>query len=113
MNRFGKARRQSARLVGAIFLLVCQTSSLPSADRAFGEYLAAECVACHRLTDRQAGIPPLVGLSEAVFTEILTEYQQGKRENPTMRMIANRLSSEEIAALAAYFGSLPRGARSQ
>jgi cytochrome c len=34
-------------------------------------------------------------------------YRLKVRPNPVMQTIAARLSDEEIAALAAYFGSLP------
>ena len=34
------------------------------------------------------------------------EYRARKRSNPIMQTVAGRLSAEEIAALAAYFGSL-------
>ena len=75
-------------------------------DKALGEYLSAECVACHQLTGRYDGIPPIVGWPDATFIEIMDEYRLRKRANPVMQTIAARLSDEEIAALAAYFGSL-------
>jgi cytochrome c len=75
-------------------------------DRALGEYLSSECVTCHQPTGKYQGIPPIVGWPEASFVEIMKEYQHKKRANPVMQMIAGRLSEEEIAALAVYFGSL-------
>jgi cytochrome c len=36
----------------------------------------------------------------------LHAYKQKVRKNPVMQMMANRLSNEEIAALAAYFEGL-------
>ena len=33
-------------------------------------------------------------------------YRNNVRQNPTMTMMASRLSDEEIAALAAYFATL-------
>ena len=67
-------------------------------NRALGEYLSSECVTCHQVSGRYEGIPPIV--------EIMDEYRAKKRANPIMQTIAVRLSEEEIAALAAYFGSL-------
>jgi cytochrome c553 len=75
-------------------------------DRALGEYLSAECVTCHQLSGQFKGIPPIVGWPEASFVEIMKEYRHKKRPNPVMQMIAGRLSEEEIASLAVYFGSL-------
>ena len=75
-------------------------------DRALGQYLSSECVTCHQITGRYEGIPPIVGWPKTIFIEIMDEYRAKKRANPIMQTIAVRLSEEEIAALAAYFGSL-------
>lgn len=71
-----------------------------------GEYLSSECVTCHQLSGQFKGIPPIIGWPESSFIEIMQEYQHKKRANPVMQMIAGRLSAEEIASLALYFGSL-------
>jgi cytochrome c553 len=76
-------------------------------DPALGQYLSSECVTCHQLSGEYQGIPPIVGWPTQSFVEIMNEYRTKKRSNPIMRTIAGRLSPEEIAALAAYFGSLP------
>jgi cytochrome c553 len=75
-------------------------------DRALGEYLSSECVTCHQLTGRYEGIPSIVGWPDHLFVEVMGEYRTKRRDNPIMQTIVVRLSAEEIAALAAYFGSL-------
>jgi len=75
-------------------------------DRALGEYLSSECVTCHQLTGKHEGIPPIIGWPEQSFVEIMGEYRNKKRSNPIMQTIAGRFSTDEIAALAAYFGGL-------
>jgi cytochrome c553 len=75
-------------------------------DRELGEYLSTECVTCHQLSGRYDGIPSIVGWPPESFTAILTDYREKRRENPVMRSIAVKFTDEEIAALAAYFGSL-------
>lgn len=75
-------------------------------DRELGEYLSAECVTCHQLSGKFEGIPPIVGWPDESFFEILSLYKNKERENAVMRNIAAKFSDEEIAALAAYFGSL-------
>lgn len=75
-------------------------------DRAFGEYLSSECVTCHQVSGRHDGIPPIVGWPEESFVAIMNEYRHKKRSNAVMQTIAARLSDEELAALAAYFGGL-------
>ena len=78
-----------------------------AADKAFGQYLSSECVTCHQLSGRYEGIPPIVGWPEPIFIEAMQDYRKKRRDNPIMQTVADRLSAEEIAALAAYFGSLP------
>jgi cytochrome c553 len=77
-----------------------------AADKAFGEYLSSECVTCHQISGRYEGIPPIVGWPEPIFVEVMDDYRQKKRANAIMQTVAQRLSPEEVAALAAYFGSL-------
>jgi cytochrome c553 len=79
---------------------------LAAADKAFGEYLSSECVTCHQFSGQFDGIPSIVGWPEPTFVEVMGEYRQKKRQNPIMQTIASQLSVEEVAALAAYFGSL-------
>ncbi len=82
-----------------------------AADKAFGQYLSAECVTCHQLSGRFEGIPPIIGWPEASFIEIMQQYRTKERVNPVMQNIVGKLSEEEIAALAAYFGSIKSPSR--
>ena len=75
-------------------------------DKALGEYLSSECVTCHQLSGANVGIPPIVGWPDDSFIEIMNEYRYRKRNNSIMQTIAGRFSNDEIAALAAYFGSV-------
>ena len=86
--------------------LAAQPLARGEGDRALGEYLSSECVTCHQISGRYEGIPPIVGWPKTIFIEIMDEYRAKKRANPIMQTIAVRLSEEEIAALAAYFGGL-------
>lgn len=72
-------------------------------DAEFGEYLSGECLTCHQATVSNKGIPSIVGWSEEEFVIAMHAYKNKIREHPVMRMIAGRLSAEEIAALASYF----------
>jgi cytochrome c553 len=80
--------------------------ALAGGDKALGAYLSSECVTCHQITGQYAGIPSIVGWPEASFIAIMDEYRLKSRANPVMQTIVGRLTPEEIAALAAYFGSL-------
>ncbi|HYF55367.1 MAG TPA: c-type cytochrome [Salinarimonas sp.] len=92
-------------LLGAA-LVLSSAAAAPAGDKALGEYLASECASCHQLTGRFDGIPPIVGWPDETFVEVMNEYRHRKRPNAVMQTIAARLSDEELAALAAYFGSL-------
>lgn len=72
-------------------------------DAEFGEYLSGECLTCHQASGENKGIPAIVGWPAEDFVFAMHGYKSKKREHPVMRMIAGRLSAEEIAALAAYF----------
>lgn len=74
-------------------------------DPAYGEYLSSECTTCHQSDGDYDGIPAIVGWYEEDFILAMHAYKQGIRPHPVMQMMASRLSDEEIAALAAYFGN--------
>ena len=82
-------------------------------DKAFGQYLSSECVTCHQASGRFDGIPSIGGWPEASFVEIMKQYRTKERPNPVMQTIAGKLTEEEIAALAAYFGSLKPATRAK
>jgi cytochrome c553 len=77
-------------------------------DRLLGEYLSAECVTCHQVTGKVTGaIPPIIAWPDEQFIAVMHSYKNKERENSVMQTMAGRLSDDEIAALAAYFGNLP------
>ena len=102
--------RATSCLVAAAATFVLLPFALRTAkaagDRALGEYLSSECVTCHQLSGRYQGIPPIVGWPEPSFIEIMNEYRDKRRSNPVMQTIAGKFSNDEVAALAAYFGSV-------
>jgi cytochrome c553 len=72
-------------------------------DVAYGEYLAAECSACHRVDAASSVIPPLRYLSYEYVVAALKDYRSGTRANATMQSVARSLGDAEIEALAAYY----------
>lgn len=106
MARLGTTGKIIVALLMATLIPSAPQAVAIAADRALGEYLSSECVTCHQLTGRYEGIPPIIGWPEASFIEIMNEYRSKVRTNSVMQTIAGRLSNEEVAALAAYFGNL-------
>ena len=67
--------------------IACQMAgsmALPAhaADKAFGEYLAGECVTCHLPSGRQVGgIPAIAGMPEISFMALMESYARRERDN--------------------------------
>uniref|UniRef100_UPI00356B5273 c-type cytochrome n=1 Tax=Phaeovulum sp. TaxID=2934796 RepID=UPI00356B5273 len=77
-------------------------------DRDWGEYLASECLTCHGLNaEANADIPPLARLAPMDFASALEEYRRHLRPDLGMRLVAAQLTPDEVAAIIAYFASLP------
>lgn len=75
-------------------------------DPEYGEYLSSECTTCHQRDGSDEGIPAITLWPEEDFVVAMHAYKEKLRPHPVMQMMASRLSNEEIAALAAYFGAL-------
>lgn len=103
------AGRWTLKGVVPVILMLGVPSAVLAADLAYGEYLAAECVTCHRTAVDQGAIPALVGLPTQYFVNALRDYRAGRRANPVMQNVARSLDDEQMAALAAYFASLRDG----
>lgn len=106
-------RRRVARAKSALLLAtpLVAAAIAPSAahagpDVAFGEYLSNECVTCHQRSGNFNGIPSITGWPQETFVSALNAYRWRERNNPIMQTIADQLSDEDMAALAAYFESL-------
>ena len=96
-------------MFGAISSAVGQTDladQIAKADLGYGEYLAGECVTCHRKSG--AGIPQINGIKAKTFVTIIKAYRSKELDNKVMQMMAGRLDDEQIISLAAYFSSLPK-----
>lgn len=84
-----------------------------------GEVIAQDCTACHgeKGMSSQPWIPSLAGLDRLVLYKQLDDFRSGTRLSAPMSAIAQSLTAQQYADLAAYFASLPglpenRGARS-
>ena len=72
----------------------------------------AMCVGCHGIIGYQASfpeihkVPMIAGQSATYITAALNGYKTGDRKHPTMRAIADSLTEQDIADLAAYYAQL-------
>jgi len=79
-----------------------------AADAAAGRMKAAACRTCHGI-DGIAKIPiapHIAGESEIYLQTQLKAFRSGKREHEIMSVIAKDLSDDDIADLAAWYGSI-------
>ena len=98
-----------AMIFGVISNAVAQAdlaNKIAKADIGYGEYLAGECVTCHRKSG--TGIPQINGIEAETFVTIMQAYRSKDLDNKVMQMMAGRLDDEQIISLAAYFSSLPK-----
>ena len=74
-----------------------------------GEGKIAMCIGCHGSTGYQASflevykVPMMGGQNEAYIVSALNAYKKGERKHPTMRGIADPLSDQDIADVAAFY----------
>ncbi len=73
-----------------------------------GEIIAQDCTACHgeKGLSTQPWIPSLAGLDRLVLYKQLDDFRSGTRLSAPMSAIAQSLTPQQYADLAAYFSSL-------
>ena len=74
-----------------------------------GEKKITLCIGCHGIPGYQASFPevhrvPMIsGQGAPYIVSALTAYQKGDRRHPSMRGIADNLSEQDMADIAAYY----------
>ena len=82
-------------------------SAHAAGDVQAGKAKAAVCAACHGADG--AGVAPnpaLKGKTEDQIAQALKDYKTGARDNAGMKGIADSLSEQDVANLAAFYASL-------
>ena len=80
-------------------------------DAKAGETKNAMCIGCHGIKGYQASFPevykvPMIsGQAAKYLVSSLNAYKKGERKHPTMRGIAEALSDQDIADLAAHYSA--------
>jgi cytochrome c553 len=80
-----------------------------SGDVARGEFVAFNCIACHgeKGMSTQPWIPNLAGMDRLFLYKQLADFRSCTRLSGPMSAIAQSLTSQQSADVAAYFSSLP------
>jgi len=84
---------------------------IAAGDAQHGAFIAMNCTACHGQGGVSAStlIPTLAGMDAAVIYKQLDDYRSGKRLWGVMGAIAQALSVQDSADVAAYFAAHPDG----
>lgn len=78
-------------------------------DAKAGESKVDMCIGCHGIPGYQASFPqvykvPMIGgQNEAYIVAALQAYKKGERKHPSMRAVAEPLSEQDIADVAAFY----------
>ena len=97
-------------------ILVASVTSLVHAQDVKGNVIAGEkkvalCMGCHGILGFHIGfpevyqVPKISGQGAKYIVTALTEYKKGERKNPTMRAIAESLTAQDMADVAAFYSS--------
>jgi cytochrome c553 len=76
-----------------------------------GRAKASNCIGCHEIPGYKASfphvypVPMITGQSARYIEASLQAYRKGDRSHPSMRAIAGSLSDQDMADLAALYGS--------
>ena len=77
-----------------------------------GEGKVAMCIGCHGIMDYKTNfpevyhVPKIAGQNAKYIETVLGEYKKGTRKHPSMRGIADSLTEQDIADVAAYYTAL-------
>ena len=97
--------------VAVSFLTVMAQAQDIKGDAKAGETKNAMCIGCHGIKGYQASFPevykvPMIsGQSAKYMVLALNAYKKGERKHPSMRGIAEALSDQDIADLAAHYSA--------
>jgi len=106
----------SSLLVLAGAASVAHAQDAKAGDPAKGAAKAAMCIGCHNITGYQASfpevykVPKIAGQGGKYIVAALNAYAKGERKHPSMRAIAETLSEQDMADLAAYYEQLGKAA---
>lgn len=99
-------RRAGPRLLGPAILLA--VSPAWADDIGLGRDVARQCAVCHGIDGiaRVPDAPHIGGESVGYLERQLEAFRSGERVHPQMSVIAQGLSDDDIANVAAYYAAI-------
>jgi len=108
--------RRTLLALTAFFVAFVTSASVLAQDlkgiAAAGEKKTAMCVGCHGISGYHSTfpevhrVPMIAGQSASYIRNALAAYQAGERKHPSMRGVADGLSLQDMADIAAYYADL-------
>ena len=101
------------RVVGLVLFVVagCALGQTPAGDAVAGKSKISMCTGCHGIPGYKTAypylyqVPMITGQQTVYIINALQAYKSGARRHPSMRAIAQSLSDQDMADLAAYYSS--------
>ena len=96
----------------ALLLALPALAQAPVGNAQAAKAKTSMCEGCHGIPDYKTAYPhvyhvPMIEGQQAVYiVNALQAYKSGARSHPSMRAIAEGLSDQDMADLAAYYSSL-------
>ena len=97
--------------VAGALLALTGAATAAEGDAAAGQKKTSMCAGCHGIAGYNTAfpqvyhVPKLGGQHPAYIAKALQAYRTGDRKHPSMRGIAASLTDQDIADLAAYYGT--------
>ena len=93
-----------------VFILSVSSYGWAVGDIAQGKSKSVTCIGCHSANGIAIvpNFPSLAGQKQRYLVSAIESYQNGKRNNPTMKAMVGALNKADVENLAVYFSSLPR-----
>lgn len=91
--------------------LAASATAYAAGSASAGKQKSSMCAGCHGIEMYRTAfpdvysVPKLGGQHPAYIVKALTEYKAGNRTHPSMRAVAASLTEQDMADLAAYYGS--------
>jgi cytochrome c553 len=96
------------RTILVLLVALLSSPAFAAGDAAAGKQKAQQCAVCHGI-DGVAAVPdaPNIGGESSIYlTRQLEAFRSGERRHEQMSIIAEGLSDQDIADLAAWYASI-------
>lgn len=105
-----RAWLRATALAFALGTAISAPGAAHAIDAAALDALVQQCAPCHGADGiaRDTEIPNLAGQHDRYLWVQMMAFRKGTRRHQEMRYMSRHLSEDDIAALVAYYSSLPR-----